>query len=435
MHSPRCASLRFRLAAATLPQGPAALKKELKRQRLAALTASSMASFKASRTEGNTSINTDISRHVRDTSEDGITTDEDRQQEQCREWEDIMEETFADQPRDTSYLQRVTGHTSLDLGLPCGDLAPSTILTRGNKISVETRCRNSISSDHEGVRVLCPTTITTVPSEKRDTFTLATSTDGELFSTGATVTSKLPPRSPDISTGICQQLWDDISWSQRKTEARTEDRRQTSGVCREPRGNLPSSVRVANGLKRRRGRRDDNHERIWRASLAGSPHRLNPNNSTDMRDRESTSLMSSTLHNSAWPSTWVNSSSTLTEEVDAITLGGRKGIPGKDEAQNALALKHPSRRLEKLPGKGLASMLLSDHNFVSSKLSAANVPERVQFLEKPPTQPYPDLPYGFTDLGKRLNVGNSQNDGGDLHGPNVDVVVARAISEDGVWEN
>lgn len=394
-----------------------------------------MASFKASRAEGNTSIDTETLRRVREASEDSTTTGEGRQQEQCRERDSTMEETFAGQPRDTCYLQRLAGHTSLDLGVPCGGLTPSTdIPIRGDRIGPETRCRNNISSDHEGARVLCPTTTTTIPSAKRDTFTLATSTDDELFSTGATVTSKLPPRSPDTNTGICQQRSDDISWSQGKTKAEIEDRRQNSGVGREPRANLPSSVRVANGLKRRRGRREDNHERIWRASLAGSPHRPNSNNSTDMRDRESANLMSLTLQNSAWPSAWVSSSSALTEEVDGITVGGRKGAPGKDESQNPLAFKHPSHRLEKLPGEGLASMLLSDHNFVSSKLSAANVLERAQWLEKPPTQPYPDLPYGFTDLGKRLNVENSKNGGGGLHGPNVNVVVERAISEGGVLE-
>lgn len=436
MYSPRCSSLPLRLTTVTLPQGPAALKKELKRQRLAALTAATMASFKTSRTEGNTSVDTDTSRRVRDASEDGTTTDEDRHQEQYRERGGVMGATFADQPQQTSYLHQLAGHKSLDLGLPCGGLASSTnISSSGDQIGPETRCRNSGSSDHEDFRLSCPTTSTTVPSERRDTFTLATSTDDELFGTGATVTSKLPSRSPDPTTGICCNLSDDIRQDQRKVEAGMGDRKQDSGVGRDSRANLPSSVRVTDGLKRGSGRRYDNSERVWRASLAGSPlRRPNSSDSTDTHDRESVNLMSSTVQSVAWPSAWVNSSSALTEDVDEITVGGREEGPGNDGAENTLALKNPSRHLEKLPGEDIASMLLSDHNFVSSKLSAANVLERAQLLEKPPTQPYPDLPYGFTDLGKRVNVEHSQHGGGGAQAPNIDVVVGRERSEGEVLE-
>lgn len=436
MYSPRCTSLHSRLTTVTLPQGPAAFKKELKRQRLAALTAATMASFKSSRTEGNTSVDTDTSRRVRGASEDGTTTDEDRHQGQYRERGSIMGATFADQPQHTSYLHQLAGHKLLDLGLYCGGSTSSAnIPLRGDQIGPETRCRNSSSSDHEDFRLSCPTTTTTVPSERRDTFTLATSTDDGLFGTGATVTSKLPPGGPDPNTGICRNLSDGISQDQRKAEAGMGGRKQDSGVGRDSRANLPSSVRVADGLKRCSGRRDDNSERVWRASLAGSPpRRPNPSDSTDMHDRESVNLMSSTVRNVAWPSAWANSSSALTEEVDEITVGGRERGPGKDGAENTLALKNPSRRPEKLPGEDIASMLLSDHDFVSSKLSTTNVLERAQLLEKPPTQPYPDLPYGFTDLGKRVNVEHSQYGGGGAQAPSIGVAVGRELSEGEVLE-
>lgn len=390
-----------------------------------------MASFKASRTEGNISIDTDTSRRLRNASEDGITSDEDREREQCRERDGTMGATFADQPQDTSHLQRLADHKSLDLRLPCGGLTPGTnSILRGDQIGSETRYGNSSSSDHEDFRLSCPTT-TMVASKRKDT--LATSADDELFGIRTTEMSKLQPRSPDKNTGIYHNLSDDISRGQREAEAGMGDRREDSGVGVDSRANLPSSVRGEDELKRHRGRRDDNDEFIWRASLAGSTRRPSTNNSTDIRDRESDHMMSSTLQNTAWQSACVNSSSTLTE-VDGITMGGKEAPLRKDEAENTLALKHPSRRLEKLPGEDLASMLLSDHNFVSSKLSAANVLERAQLSEKAPPQSFPDLPYGFTDLGRRLNVDHSQDGGGGAHAPNTGMVVGRASSEGGVLE-
>lgn len=402
-----------------------------------------MASFKAARADINISVDTDTSRRVAYASGDGTTSDEDRRQEQSWERDSSIEgATYPDQPQDTDYLQRLAGHTSLDFKLPCGGLAPSStsIPVCEDQLGPETRhCNSGSTSGHEDFRLSgAITTTSTVPPKRRDTFTLATSTDDEVFGTiGATEVSKPPPRSLGTTAGICHSFSGDISWGQRKAESGITNRSNDSRVGHDSRVNLPPSVRVADGLKRRHGKRDNKNEHIWRASLSGSTRPpKQPSNSTDMRDRESVNMMSSTLQHVAWPSAWVNSSSVLTEEVDGITAGGREGGPGKDGVENTLALQHPSHRLEKLPGEDLASVLLSDHNFVSSKLSSAgNILERAQLLEKHPTQPFPDLPYGFTDLGRRLNVEHSQHGGGGgAHAPAVDVVVGGASREGGALE-
>lgn len=72
-----------------------------------------------------------------------------------------------------------------------------------------------------------------------------------------------------------------------------------------------------------------------------------------------------------------------------------------------------STSLHKLPPEVLASvLLLSDHEFVGGRMSASDVLERARQWQQQqvhhavpkPLQPLPDLPYSFTDLGRRVNV-------------------------------
>eukprot|EP00904_Undaria_pinnatifida_P000428 jgi/Undpi1/10386/HiC_scaffold_29.g12836.m1 len=430
-----------------------------------------MASFRVSQAEGKP-VYTDTSRRVRGTSVDGATSDdEDEQQEISQEQRDnsVIVATFADQPQDTEAtvsgqpqvcLHRLAGNTASDARLPCGGLEPSISAPLceaqigGNTPSTsiplcedqpgpKTRCHIGSSDREEGFRLSCASTTTTSPSQRRETFTLAKCTDDEVLGRSTTAASDLLPRSLDAMTGachglagdtnmgVCQSSSDGISRGHGKVTAEMGDQREDSGGDNGPRAILRERARAADGLIRHGGKREDTNEAIWRASLSGSTRPPHPNNhSKEVRDQESVDSMFSTLKNIAWPSTCVNSSSALTE-VDGVTVGGaEKWSPRHDEgAGNTLAMKP---RLEKPPGEDLASVLLSDHNFVGGKLSAAHVLEHAKTLGKPSTQPFPDLPYGFTDLGKRLNVEHDQRGGGSgAYSPNVGVMVARASGGEG----
>lgn len=181
----------------------------------------------------------------------------------------------------------------------------------------------------------------------------------------------------------------------------------------------PSSSRLASDDRTTLHRRVDTTDRIWRASL-NNPKTYRSTNkfSSDggvptmhgEHDGKASHRKFSSFQDDGYSSTWVRSSSG-SAGVGGIPLGAGRGSDKKtEEARTVLAQgPRPAVRLDKLPAEVLASMLLSDQNFAGDKTSA-DVLDRVRqwgtdemIGHNSTHQPFPDLPYGFTNLARRLN--------------------------------
>lgn len=357
-------------------QGPKALKTELKRRRLASLTAAAVASFKAGRTEA---AGPDPAEGADHASEGGLGSQEDG----------VVNQSSSDNDR-ASCDSRSDG----GLGREDGEQAEQAEQGGGGLGPGGSNSR--------------------VPAERRDTLTLVSGmevgglgVDVDAAATASDNRSKLSPAGND-----------------------------EGAVSRQP---------TAAGGRHDRATRwpEDESERMWRASLYGGKRERKPestnnniNNGSngsmraDAVDRRSSRGGPSSPDGMTLPSAVVVDHST-TSAAGEITEGASTAqapailLPPADAGAGTPA---SAPRPGKLPTEVLASMLLSEHEFVGGNMSAAGVLERAQQWEQQQQQqqqkyhqqqqrqqqatktlPFPDLPYGFTDLGKRVNVGQTQH--------------------------
>lgn len=198
-------------------------------------------------------------------------------------------------------------------------------------------------------------------------------------------------------------------------------------------------------------------ERIWRASLSdGKRYRgakaspkeellldadaaaATKNSTDDGASANSKFLATPFRGEAAAPS--VSAAVEMETPPLADVVGGREseGDAGFEEEKTTARLLAESTRQDKLPAEVLASMLLlADHQFAVVAPAGDDVSSGGGFergrrqrgrdagLATRPSQPFPDLPYGFTDLGRRVNV---ENAGG---GENVVRVVGAGAAAEG----
>lgn len=194
--------------------------------------------------------------------------------------------------------------------------------------------------------------------------------------------------------------------------------------------------------RRDRARRwpEDESERIWRASWHGKK-RERKGETANGKDGVHAGTVAAAQRRagegSSPPLSGMASPSAVVADHGTAPATADVGIEGASTAQaaatsaslaNADGIGAPapacSPRPDKLPTEFLASMLLSEHEFVGGKMSAADVVDRARQWEQQQQQrhhhdqqgqqqsqrqvikmlPFPDLPYGFTDLGRRVNV-------------------------------
>lgn len=176
---------------------------------------------------------------------------------------------------------------------------------------------------------------------------------------------------------------------------------------------------------------EDESERMWKASLYTRKRGLRGSVHADAVDlRNSATVGPSSLDGMKSPSAAVadhSTTSATTERRDAASTG-QATVAVSSPVDTGAGTPPSASRPGMLPTEVLASMLLSEHEFVGGNTSAADVLERARQWEQrrqqqqqqhdrrqqgrqrhaTKTLPFPDLPYGFTDLGRRVNVGESQ---------------------------
>lgn len=192
---------------------------------------------------------------------------------------------------------------------------------------------------------------------------------------------------------------------------------------------------------------EDESERIWRASLNGKQREQTGENTTTSNKKggvhaDGVVIQRSNREGSSPPDGMTSPSATAAEDHKSSTTAGenREGAGTAQATAAAVVSSSPAdactgtpasaSRPGKLQTEVLASMLLSEHEFVGGNMSAADVLERARLWEQQQrhhhqeqaqsqpratkTLPFPDLPYSFTDLGRRVNVEQPHHRGIDV---------------------
>lgn len=339
-------------------QGPRALKTEMKRRRLAALTAATVASFKADRAEAGLGL----AEGANHTSAGAPGSAEDEAAESGSDTDSSG--------RSYGYLGREDEEEAEQGG---GESGPGSN-SRANALP---------------------------PAERRDTLTLVSGM--EVGGLGVDIDAAATASENRLKLLLASN------------SERAVDRQ-------------PAAARDRRDLARRWP--EDESERIWRASLYGKYRERKHDDAAPVNEggvhADDVLTRRSTRQGSSPPDGMASTSAGGVEHSSTSALAGER----RDGASTAQATATPSppadagtpdsaSRPGKLPTEVLASMLLSDHEFVGSKMSAADVLERArqweqqqhhhqeqQQRQRQPNKPlpFPDLPYGFTDLGRRVNV-------------------------------
>eukprot|EP00752_Nemacystus_decipiens_P008310 g7428.t1 len=385
-------------------KGPKALKSEMKRRRLAALTAATVGSFKAGRTEPDAA------------PADGADHD--------------SEGAFGSQ-----------GDEAVESGSDADRTNGSRCKSHGEFLDREDGEGSEQGVDEPGSGSNSSRVDAFSPAERRDTLTLVSGM--EVGGLGVDVDAAVATASERRSKMLLAK----------KREGAVDQQ--------------PSAARGRHGKAKRWP--EDESERIWRASLNGEKRERidesTTNNSGGMipevaaahrsggerlSPRDGETLLSAGLVNH------VKISAPACEQRGRASTAQATAKPlSPAEAGNGTPA--PASSPGKLPTEVLASMLLSEHEFVGGKISAADVLERARHWEQQhqhqrqqrqqqqqqqqqnrhhyqeqqqrqrkvtQTLPFPDLPYGFTDLGRRVNVEQPHRRGIEL-GPITDLTKTR----------
>lgn len=251
------------------------------------------------------------------------------------------------------------------------------------------------------------TTPTEVSPRRRETLILVSGMVVDGLGVEASQESRLPLAKLEIDRHISYNVPTSIHRGQRQASIITREKSKCSDEDT-PHGSRSPSLNPSDVSKLSR-QRVDKIERIWRASLFKRNKDMRAGE--NLHDVHKMKGMLSTLQYGRWSSAWVKPSLAI-NGVDRVTCRAKVGDTKLQEAMVALASESPTR-LDKLPAEIIASMLLSDHKFDSVK-GSESMKEKAQQWENsdmvgghhPPSHQFPDLPYGFTDLGRRVNVEN-----------------------------
>lgn len=417
---------------------------------MVALTAASVATCKAGQTEQSCGADTKQSRRVQYAVTDNPGDSGEKKDNNSPKRKDSIARTMKeDQSKGIDPAGRSVGKTSAVACVKGGQGDPATSSLPNDD------CRGNNNSSHQESRKSWDTTTTTATpvnaSARRDTLTLVSGMEvGSLDEDDFEQLNNLPPTS--AKTDEQQQRVGHRHDSLHGGDTRGQDGEAGAIIRRRPNESevgcadesgdcQPSATHVVadDPTRCQRRRREDETERIWRASLSDSSWKRRRNGNctttTEEEANDSKHIGGNSGSDVCLPvpkggsqTVWANSSSSALTgaRVDA-TAEGRTSNKISEE-DNKPALLHafdPSSRLDKLPAEVIASMLLlSDHKFAHKKIkaSSANVLERDGQWKKTGNagasrryqlQPLPDLPYGFTDLGKRVNVNSSCSSRGE----------------------
>eukprot|EP00903_Cladosiphon_okamuranus_P013238 g12343.t2 len=345
-------------------QGPKALKAEMKRRRLAALTAATVASFKAG---GRTEAMLGPADSVNHYSEGGR-----------RPQEDDAVESGSDTDRTNGSSPSYGDLRRKDRGGAAQDGDESGL--------------GSNSKMH-----------TTRPGGRRDTLTLVSGM--EVGGLGVDVVDA----TATASENTLKQLLESSNESTADWQTATaRDSRDRATYRRWP---------------------EDESERIWRASLHGRGERECKGGNTTRSEGnvhadgivERRGARKGSLPPAVVEDDQSTASATSGERREGVSTARATAAVSSSPTDAGTGMPASASRPGKLPTEVLASVLLSEHEFVGRNMSPAYVLERARQWEQQQrhhhhqeqqqrqpqatkTLPFPDLPYGFTDLGRRVNV-------------------------------